>query len=91
MSSSHAGIVWLGMKPTQQRRYSAAGTAGGMPPDCSMTPTLGRSALASLAGSSPSTRTVPPSAFRYPSQISMVVVLPAPFGPRMAVTSPRQR
>src|SRR5690349_8406135 len=60
-----------------------------MPPDWSMTPTRGRSALASRTGSKPRTRTVPWSGRRYPSQISTVVVLPAPFGPRMAVTSPR--
>src|SRR5690242_3900631 len=60
-----------------------------MPPDWSITPTRGRSARASRAGSRPSTRTVPWSARRYPSQISTVVVLPAPFGPRMPVTSPR--
>src|SRR5947209_12607602 len=60
-----------------------------MPPDWSMTPTRGRSALVSRTGSRPRTRTVPWSARRYPSQISTVVVLPAPFGPRMPVTSPR--
>src|SRR5690348_784286 len=54
-----------------------------------MTPTRGRSARASRTGSRPRTRTVPWSGRRYPSQISTVVVLPAPFGPRMPVTSPR--
>src|SRR5580693_3605582 len=60
-----------------------------MPPDWSITPTRGRSARASRTGSMPSTRTVPSPGRRYPSQISIVVVLPAPFGPRMAVTAPR--
>src|SRR6185437_542825 len=54
-----------------------------------MTPTRGRSARASRTGSRPRTRTVPWSGRRYPSQISMVVVLPAPFGPKMPVTAPR--
>src|SRR5258708_5631617 len=60
-----------------------------MPPDWSMTPTRGRSCLASLTGSSPSTRTMPASARRYPSPTSIAVVLPAPLGPSTAVTSPR--
>src|SRR5580704_519130 len=60
-----------------------------MPPDWSITPILGSSFGRFRAGSSPSTRTVPASAARYPSQTSIVVVLPAPFGPRIAVTSPR--
>src|SRR5215831_6617498 len=60
-----------------------------MPPDCSMTPTRGRSARASATGSSPRTVTLPAPGRRYPSQISIVVVLPAPFGPRTAVTAPR--
>src|SRR5499427_3695693 len=60
-----------------------------MPPDCSITPTRGRSARAPAAGSRPRTATVPASGRRYPSQISMVVVLPAPFGPSTAVTAPR--
>src|SRR5690348_2547674 len=60
-----------------------------MPPDCSITPTRGRSARASATGSMPRTATVPASGRRYPSQISMVVVLPAPFGPSTAVTAPR--
>src|SRR5690348_4217829 len=60
-----------------------------MPPDCSITPTRGRRARASVTGSSPSTVTRPASGRRYPSQISMVVVLPAPFGPSTAVTAPR--
>ena len=61
-----------------------------MPPDCSITPTRGRSARASATGSRPRTATVPASGRRYPSQISIVVVLPAPFGPSTAVTVPRR-
>src|SRR6185437_10492380 len=59
-----------------------------MSPDWSITPTRGRSTRASRTGFRPRTRTVPWSGFRYPSQISTVVVLPAPFGPRMPVTVP---
>src|SRR5262249_7810254 len=39
-------------------------------------------------GSVPSTETSPLSRRRYPSRISTVVVLPAPFGPSIANTSP---
>ena len=41
-----------------------------------------------MLGSTPSTVTEPPSRFRYPSRISTVVVLPAPFGPSRPKTSP---
>ena len=58
-------------------------------PDCGMIPTRARSS--GRDGGRPSTRTVPPSARRNPSQISIVVVLPAPLGPRIAVTAPRLR
>ena len=48
------------------------------------------SARSRFAGSCPSTVDVAgASAVRYPSRISVVVVLPAPFGPRSAKTSPR--
>jgi len=40
------------------------------------------------AGSTPSVRTRPPLRSRKPSRISTVVVLPAPFGPSRANTSP---
>ena len=53
-----------------------------------MTPTCGRSSRASAIGSSPSTRTEPWWGRRNPSHVSIVVVFPAPFGPRMAVTWP---
>ena len=42
-----------------------------------------------VTGSRPRTRTVPESGLRYPSQVSTVVVLPAPFGPSTAVTPAR--
>ncbi|KUN38462.1 hypothetical protein AQJ30_12895 [Streptomyces longwoodensis] len=42
----------------------------------------------SVTGSSPVTRTRPASGTRRPSTHSTVVVLPAPFGPRMPKTSP---
>src|SRR6266567_6734369 len=41
------------------------------------------------AGSAPSTSTCPAERIRKPSRISIVVVLPAPFGPSSAITSPR--
>src|SRR5699024_3599083 len=44
--------------------------------------------VAALAGSSPSTRTVPVSACCSPSQIAIAVDLPAPLGPSTAVTRP---
>ena len=40
------------------------------------------------AGSTPSVSTRPPLRWRNPSRISTVVVLPAPFGPSSANTSP---
>ena len=83
------GSIGLAWKLAITRRYSPGLAAVGMPPDCSITPTFGRSFLASRTGSRPSTRTIPSSGRRYPSQISIVVVLPAPFGPRMAVTCAR--
>ncbi len=39
-------------------------------------------------GVSPNTRTVPPSGSERPSSMSIVVVLPAPFGPRKPKISP---
>ena len=56
--------------------------------DCSTIPMRLRHSRVGAAGSAPSTETLPPSRRRYPSRISTVVVLPAPFGPRMANTSP---
>ena len=70
-------------------RNSPARAVAGTPPDWGITPTLGFSARPSTAGSRPRTRTVPASARRNPSQISIVVVLPAPLGPSSAVTAPR--
>src|SRR5688572_21314405 len=48
-----------------------------------------RTAWVSRLGSSPSTEMVPRSALRNPSTHSMVVVLPAPFGPINPKISPR--
>ena len=42
----------------------------------------------SAVGSSPSTDTRPASGRRNPSSVSIVVVLPAPFGPSTAVICP---
>ena len=61
---------------------------GSIPPSWSMRPTRARSGGPPLAGSVPRTETCPPSRERYPSMISTVVVLPAPFGPRIATSSP---
>ena len=47
-----------------------------------------RTRSGSRAGSRPRTRTEPESGAWKPSQISMVVVLPAPLGPSSAVISP---
>src|SRR6185437_15396497 len=55
---------------------------------CSCTPTSSPSWPWSRCGSRPSTRTAPPSGWRRPVTHSTVVVLPAPFGPRMPKTSP---
>ena len=52
-------------------------------------PDLGPPPLVAPAGSTPSTLTSPAERIRKPSRISMVVVLPAPFGPSRAITSPR--
>src|SRR6266851_5512822 len=46
------------------------------------------SSTASRHGSAPSRLTSPPSLRSRPSRMRMVVVLPAPFGPRKACTSP---
>ena len=62
---------------------------GSRPPPWSISPSRALRAGPPRCGSSPRTRTVPPSAGRYPSRISTVVVLPAPFGPRSATSSPR--
>src|SRR5579859_7674374 len=52
-------------------------------------PTRARQSRVGCAGSSPSTLTSPALRGRYPSRISTVVVLPAPFGPSSAKHSPR--
>ena len=59
--------------------------------DCRTSPILARQdcpARPSARGSVPSTRTAPAVGAWKPSRISIVVVLPAPFGPSSAVTSP---
>ncbi|CAL2061730.1 hypothetical protein GPN2_12331 [Streptomyces murinus] len=68
------------------RSISSARAPEYTPPDWSITPIRGRSSADCRTGSRPRTRTVPESGFRYPSQVSTVVVLPAPLGPRTAVT-----
>lgn len=57
--------------------------------DWSTMPMRARQARPPVAGSTPSTVADPPVRSRYPSRISMVVDLPAPFGPRSANVSPR--
>src|SRR5688572_16230991 len=61
---------------------------GYTPPSCSMTPMRGASSACWVTGSSPRTRTDPPSGRRNPAMVSTVVVLPAPLGPSSATTSP---
>jgi len=53
-------------------------------------PSLARHRSSPCAGSVPSTSTCPAERLRKPSRISIVVVLPAPFGPSNAITSPRR-
>ena len=55
-------------------------------PVCSMPPT--QPACTALAGGTPKTEMVPWSGRVRPSIMSMVVVLPAPFGPSSATVSP---
>src|SRR2546421_2865700 len=55
---------------------------------CSCTPIRGNSLALRGHGDRPSRLTVPLSAWRSPSMISSVVVLPAPLGPRMPKNSP---
>jgi hypothetical protein len=55
---------------------------------CRTSPILDRQARPPVRGSAPSTWTVPAVGARNPSRISIVVVLPAPFGPSSAVTCP---
>ena len=55
---------------------------------CNCTPMRGRSFGLRGQGDSPKTVTSPLSGLRRPSMISRVVVLPAPFGPRMPKNSP---
>jgi hypothetical protein len=57
--------------------------------DWSTTPIWARHRSSPKAGSTPSTLTSPAERIRKPSRISMVVVLPAPFGPSSVMTSPR--
>lgn len=56
-------------------------------PVCSMPPTC--PAAMARAGGIPNSAMLPESGLVRPSTMSSVVVLPAPFGPRMATVSPR--
>ncbi|MNV83834.1 hypothetical protein D3C71_1776600 [compost metagenome] len=53
---------------------------------CSIAPLLSRTAL--CLGGKPNTLTCPSVGSVKPSSIDSIVVLPAPFGPRIAVTEP---
>ena len=55
---------------------------------CRTSPIRARQARPPVRGLAPSTWTVPADGARKPSRISIVVVLPAPFGPSSAVTCP---
>src|SRR6266540_3462864 len=67
---------------------SATVRYGSIPVDCSTIPIRDLKERSPLAGSCPITRTSPLVRSRKPSMISTVVVLPAPFGPSRANTSP---
>ena len=59
-----------------------------IPPDCSTTPMRSRRSRSPRPGSWPRTETVPELGRRWPSTISVIVVLPAPLGPSRQNTSP---
>src|SRR3954471_1844113 len=84
---SAEGSIGSAWKEAISLRNSSARAVLGTPPVCGITPILGLTV--GSAGASPRTRTSPESYGRKPSQISIVLVLPAPLGPRSAVTSPR--
>src|SRR5262249_58447638 len=69
----------LARRPGRAGAWAFLGSTTPPPPRHSRPPSL---------GSVPSTETSPLSRRRYPSRISTVVVLPAPFGPSIANTSP---
>src|SRR5580704_13004792 len=71
-------------------RHSRTDRPGSGSDSCKTTPTRSRQAPPAVAGSCPRTHTCPAVRRRKPSRISTVVVLPAPFGPRNAKTSPRR-
>ena len=63
-------------------------TPGISPPSWSMAPTW--PAVTADAGLRPKSRTSPRSAPSNPRTMEMIVVLPAPLGPRRATVSPRR-
>ena len=90
-----AGRSRRGVRRVVARRGGAAARGPASLPwsrqDCSTIAEAGpASARRRCAGSTPSTVTSPADRIRKPSRISIVVVLPAPFGPSSASTSPRR-
>ena len=75
--------------PAHIRAVSATVSSEGKPPSWSITPIRGRTAARSRYGSWPRTRTRPPVGAASPSSSSTVEVLPAPFVPSSAKSSPR--
>ena len=74
--------VQAGQVAQQPHRAGAVGQAAGLEHDADPGPVLG----GDCHGSSPSTRTAPPSGRCSPTAHSIAVVLPAPLGPSRAVT-----
>jgi hypothetical protein len=87
-SSSSPARRGRGYQRACMRRTSPTVSMPGSDVSCSTTPMRARNARSARAGSNPRTRTVPDVAWRWPSRISVVVVLPAPFGPSRQKTSP---
>ena len=86
-SSTEAGAAY---RAARWRSSRTGRVPLGRPPSCSITPTRARWSASARQGSRPRTRTVPPSGRCSPSAHSIEVVLPAPFGPRTAVTCPAE-
>ena len=84
-----AGAV-RGSSRRRASRHSRTVRPGSASDSCSTIPIRSRQADGACHGSAPSTSTCRSLAWRKPSRISTVVVLPAPLGPRKAKISPRR-
>jgi hypothetical protein len=91
MTPSMASARWAltPYKEANVRNCSRAVSCSKNEDACNCTPIRGSRAGCRGHGRMPSTVTSPPSGSRRPSMISSVVVLPAPFGPRIPKNSPR--